>query len=230
MNLSLWTESMTLAWNQTLGAVIAYLPRAIFAILVALLGIILGNYLRDLLVKGLRMLKFEQAIRDTKFQAFLKKAEITHKLEDLIAGTVKWIVVITFFISATNLAGLTSVASILTGVLTYVPSVISAVIVLALGVLLAGLVEGVVKGSLSSIDLKTARLMGKISSYTVVTIAILAAFSEMGIAANFINTLFIGFVAMLSLGFGLAIGLGAKDVVSKLLTDWYKQVQKELKN
>lgn len=230
MDLSLWTESMTLAWNQTLGAVIAYLPRGIFAILVALLGIVLGNYLRDLLIKALGMLKFEQAIKDTKFQAFLKKAEITHKLEDLVAGTVKWVVVITFFISATNLAGLTSVASILTGILSYVPSVISAVIVLALGVLLAGLVEGVVKGSLSSIDLKTARLMGKISSYTVVSIAILAAFSEMGIAANFINTLFIGFVAMLSLGFGLALGLGAKDVVNKMLTDWYKQVQKELKN
>lgn len=230
MDFSLWTENLSLAWNQTTGAVISYLPRGIFAILVAILGIVLGNYLRDLLIKGLRMLKFEQAIKDTKFQAFLKKAEVTHKIEDLVAGTAKWVVVITFFISATNLAGLSSVASILTGILTYVPSVISAVIVLALGVLLAGLVEGVVKGSLSSIDLKTARLMGKVSSYTVVTIAILAAFSEMGIAANFINILFIGFVAMLSLGFGLALGLGAKDVVNKMLTDWYKQVQKELKN
>lgn len=229
MDINIWTSSTSMAWDETIGSMLAYMPRAIFAILIAVAGVIIGNYARVLLVKGLRAIKLEAAIANTKFQTFLKKAEITHKVEDIISGTVKWLIVLTFFISATNIAGLTSVASILTGIISYIPSVISAVIVLSLGVLLAGLVESVVKGSLSSIDLKTARLMGRIGSYTVVTIAILAAFSEMGIAANFINTLFIGFVAMLALGLGLAIGLGAKDVVNKILTDWYKRVQKELK-
>lgn len=229
MDFNFLTQTTTLAWNQTLGVIASYLPRGIFALVVALAGIVLGNYLRDLVLKALRLVKFDTAIKNTKFEAFLKKAEITHKVEELLATSVKWLVVLTFFISATNIAGLSSVASILTSILGYIPSVISAMIVLALGVLLAGLVEGIVKGSLSSIDLKTARLLGKVSSYTVVTIAILAAFSELDIASNFINTLFVGFVAMLSLGFGLAIGLGSKDVVNKLLTDWYKQVQKELK-
>jgi hypothetical protein len=99
---------------------------------------------------------------------------------------------------------------------------------MAIGVLLAGLVEGVVKGALASVDLKTARLMGKIASYTVVTIATLAAFSELKIAESFINILFIGFVAMLSLGFGLAIGLGAKDVIGQALSEWYKELKRDL--
>jgi small-conductance mechanosensitive channel len=107
--------------------------------------------------------------------------------------------------------------------------VLSAVIVLSIGVLLAGVVEGLVKGALASVDLKTARLMGKIASYTVVSVAVLAAFSELNIAASFINILFIGFVSMLALGFGLAIGLGAKDVVGEVLSDWYKDLKKELK-
>lgn len=230
MDINTWTRSTSLAWDQTIGAMFTYMPRAIMAVLVTVAGVVIGNYARLLLGKALRAIKLEAAIENTKFQTFLKKAEITHKVEDIISGTLKWSIVLIFFISATNIAGLTSVASILTGIISYIPSVISAVIVLSLGVLLAGLVEGVVKGSLSSIDLKTARLMGRISSYTVVTIAILAAFSEMGIAAGFINTLFIGFVAMLALGLGLAIGLGAKDVVNKILTDWYKRVQKELKD
>jgi hypothetical protein len=71
--------------------------------------------------------------------------------------------------------------------------------------------------------------MGKIASYTVVTIAALAALSELNIAENFINILFIGFVAMLALGFGLAIGLGGKDLVAVMLTDWHKNLKKELK-
>lgn len=230
MDLNLWTRSITLVWDQTLGSTVAYMPKILFAILVALLGVVLGNYVRDLTIKALRLVKFEKAIADSKFQLFLRKAEVTHKLEDLIAGTLKWLIVLTFFISSTNIAGLSSVAAILTGVLTYVPRIISAVIVLVLGVLLAGIVESLIKGSLSSLDLKTARLMGKISSYTVVTVATLAAFSELQIASAFINIIFIGFISMLSLGFGLAIGLGAKDLVSKVLGEWYKKLQKELKN
>ena len=71
--------------------------------------------------------------------------------------------------------------------------------------------------------------MGKVASYTVVTITTLAAFSELKIASAFINILFIGFVAMLALGFGLAIGLGAKDVIGQALSDWYKEVKRDLK-
>lgn len=216
-------------FSSSFSLLFSYLPNFFGAILAVLIGIILGNWTKNLIIKGLQMLNIESLIEDTKFKNFLIKAEVTQRLEVVVASIVKWLIVLTFFIAAMNLVGLSSVSSVLTGILSYIPSVISAVIVLAIGVLLAGLVESLVKGALSSVDLKAARLMGKIASYTVVTIAVLASFSELKIAESFINILFIGFVSMLTLGFGLAIGLGAKDVVSKILADWYKDLQKELK-
>ena len=220
---------MELIWNHTLGTVLGYLPRLFFAILITIFGFVLGNFVRTVVERTLRLIKFENLTRNSKIHLFLKNAEITHKFEDILGIALKWLIVVIFFISATDLAGLTSVAGILTSILSYLPRLLSALIVLVLGVLLAGLVESLVKGSLTSVDLKTARLMGKISSYSIVVITTLAAFSEMGIAKNFIDILFVGFVAMLSLGFGLALGLGAKDLISDILTDWYKQVKKELK-
>lgn len=225
------------SWQIALGAVIgtaygqtlSFLPRLVGALLVFVLGIVLGNWLRTAIIKGLQWMKLESLTQDSKIKEFLKKAEVSQKMEEILGSIVKWVVVLVFFIAATNILGLTTVASLLGGILSYIPNVISAVIVIALGVLLAGVVEGVVKGALASVDLKTSRLMGKIASYTVVTIAVLAAFSELKIAENFINILFIGFVAMLALGFGLAIGLGAKDTVSKLLTEWHAELKKELK-
>ena len=96
--------------------------------------------------------------------------------------------------------------------------------VLFIGVLLAGLVEGLLKGTLKSVDAKSARALGKVGSYLVVTIAIMIAISELGIAKEFIFVLFVGFVAMLSLGFGLALGLGGKNLVGKLLERWYDDI------
>lgn len=229
MNFNVWQQALTNVWSGTLGTTFTFLPNLLGAIVVALAGIIIGNWVRSLVIRSLQLIKLERLLTDTKLKAFLVKAELTQKLEEIIGSIFKWLIVLTFFIAATNIVGLGAVSAVLISILGYIPNVMSAVIVMAIGVLLAGIVEGLVKGALASVDLKTARLMGKIASYTVVTITTLAAFSELKIAESFINILFIGFVAMLALGFGLAIGLGAKDVVGKMLSDWHHDVQKELK-
>lgn len=207
----------------------AALPSLLGGLLVFVLGVIIGNLAQKAVVRALQAIHFEDLVKDTKFRDFLHRAELTEKVEVMLGTAVKWLILTIFFIAATNIWGLTTVSTLLLGIFGYLPNIISAVIVLAIGVLLAGIVESMVKAGLASIDLRTARLMGKIASYLVVTIAILAAFSELRIARDFINILFIGFVAMLSLGFGLAIGLGAKDLVSKLLGNWYTEVSTELK-
>ena len=229
MDIMAWQNALYSVWVSTITSLLNLFPHILGAIVIATIGVVIANWVKALAVKSLQMIRFETLIKDSKFKAFLVKAEITDKVEEVIGGILKWLIVLTFFIAATNILGLTTVSNVLGGVLSYVPNVISAVIVLAIGVLLAGIVEGVVKGALATVDLKTSRLMGKVASYTVVTIAILAAFSELKIASSFINILFIGFVSMLALGFGLAIGLGAKDVIGQILADWYQELKHDLK-
>lgn len=229
MDIQAWQSALYTVWVSTITSFLSLFPNILGAILVGTLGIVIGNWVKTIVVKSLQMIRFETMIKDSKFKAFLVKAEVTDKVEDVIGSVLKWLIVLTFFIAATNILGLTTVSNVLVGVLAYVPNVMSAVIVMAIGVLLAGIIEGVVKGALASVDLKTSRLMGKIASYTVVTITTLAAFSELKIASAFINILFIGFVSMLALGFGLAIGLGAKDVIGQALSDWYKEMKHDLK-
>lgn len=228
-NFNSWQLALGAVAGTTLTQFLSFLPSLVGALLVFIIGILVGNWSKTLIIKGLQLIKLESLSKDSKIKAFLKKAEITQKIEEIIGSIVKWVIVLVFFIAATNILGLTTVSNLLGGILSYVPNILSAVIVLALGILLAGVVEGIVKGALASVDLKTSRLMGKIACYAVITIATLAAFSELKIAAGFINILFIGFVAMLALGFGLAIGLGAKDTVAKILSDWHTDLQKELK-
>jgi hypothetical protein len=229
MDFSAWQNALYSAWMGAIGSTFTILPKVVGAVLVGVIGIVLGNWVKTLTVKSLQMLRFETLIKDSQFKAFLLKADVTQRVEEVIGSILKWLIVLTFFIAATNIIGLSAVSAVLAGVLSYIPNVISAVIVMAIGILLAGLVEGVVKGALASVDLKTSRLMGKIASYTIVTITTLAAFSELKIASAFINILFIGFVSMLALGFGLAIGLGAKEVVGQALSDWYKELKRDLK-
>lgn len=229
VTLNSWQGAVQEALTGVTQGTLYFLPNLLGAILVLIIGILVGNWSKTLIVKTLQALKLESLVKETKFKKFLSKADVTQKIEELIGSIVKWLLMLTFFIAALNILGLTAISALLTSILGYVPNVISAVIVLAIGVLLAGLLESVVKGALASIDIKTSRLMGKVTSYIIITITILVAVSELNIAQSFINIFFIGFVTMLAIGFGLAIGLGSKDLVAKILSEWHTNLKKELK-
>ncbi|NMB56820.1 hypothetical protein GYA19_02675 [Candidatus Beckwithbacteria bacterium] len=220
-------DAMINSTNDVFLIFYSFLPRLLGAILVFLVGILLANWLKKLIVKILESINLSKIAKETKLQEFLQNAEIKTKLEEIIAAIFKWLVVLIFSVAAINLLGLDTISSILNGFLNYLPKVIASIFILALGVFLAGIVESLVKGAVAQIDLKTARLLGKIASYLVVVFATMAALTELGIAETLINILFIGMVAMLALGFGLAIGLGAKDTVGKIIEDSYKKFKKE---
>lgn len=218
------------AANNLFYTFVSFLPSLIGAILVFAVGWILGNFLKMLTIKLARAIKLPELIKNEPLEKFLTESGFGPKVELFIGETIRFFVVLVFFIAAINLLGLSAVSMVLTGILAYVPNVIAAILILVLGTIVAGLVESLVKGSLSAVEIKTARLLGKTSSYIVLVFTILAALSQLNIAQDFIQILFIGFVATISIGLGLSIGLGSKDLVSKILDDWYINFKKDTKN
>ena len=61
--------------------------------------------------------------------------------------------------------------------------------------------------------------MGNIISYSAWILAILAILYQLQIVPTLILTIFIGFVALIVITFGLAFGLGGKDLAKKVLED-----------
>lgn len=224
-----WQEAFFLALSDILVNVLSYIPTIIGALAVFLIGLIMAKWCKALTIKVLKVVRFSTLVKKFGLEPFLEKAEIKLKAEEILGSIVKWLIILVFFIATINLLGLSTVSVVLNSILGYIPRVISAVLVLTVGVLLAGLIEGVVKGALGQVDVKASRLLAKIASYLVVIFASLAAINELQIAQALISTLFMGFVATLALGIGLAIGLGAKDLVSQVLKEWYEDFKKEIK-
>lgn len=220
-------QAIVAAASGILSRFFGFIPVLIGALVVFLFGLVLGKWTKVLIVKVLSALKLDQVLRKAGLDSYLKKAEIRGRLEVFFGELVRWLIVLVFSVAAVNLLGLTTVSAVLNSLLAYIPNIISAVLVLTIGVLLAGLVESLIKGAVSQLDVRASRLLAKIASYLVVIVAALAAVNELGIAQSLINTLFIGVVATLSLGIGLAIGLGARDLVSKMLMDWYQAGKKK---
>lgn len=214
--------------NSIFLGIAQFLPTLIGALVVFIVGLILSNWVKSLTIKLFRLLKLSRITASENVKNFLEQAQITQTIESLLGSIVKSIIILIFSITSINLLGLSTVTQVLNRLLAYIPNIIAAIIILAVGIVIAGIVEKVLKGSLSSIDLKTSRSLAKLASYLVVVMTSLAALSQLGIAESFVNIIFIGFVAMLSIGLGLSLGLGSKDLVGKILEDWYKNIKKDL--
>lgn len=220
-----WQQSLNLGITYTIAQFSTFLPRLVAATLIVFLGILLAKVLRKLVVKTLEAFRLSRLVEKTPLELFLKNAEVGTRFEDAVATVFYWLLLFIVLYTAVSVLGLTSLSDVLNQILGYIPHIFSALIIFLVGVLLAGFVESFVKGTLRNFDIHTARLFAKIASYMVVTIATLAAVSELGIASQFLTILFVGVVFAFSLGAGLAIGLGGQDTVRKIMSDWYKRTR-----
>src|SRR3989344_5336984 len=183
-------DSLSGAASLVLVTIISYIPLLLAAIIVFVIGLILANWTKTLVIKLLNLLHISDLLGKRGFKQFLENADITTKFESVVGELIRYLIVLIFAIASINLLGLNTVTQVLNGLLGYLPNIFAAVLILGAGVVLAGFLEKVVKGSLGSVNLKLSRLMAKFTSYLIVIFAALAAISQLGIAKNFIDTLF----------------------------------------
>lgn len=220
-------QTLQASWDYVLATAVTslglLLPRIVGALTALVVGVVLAKLIRGLVQRVLRAITFSRFVSKTPLQLAFQNDNLGEKIEDSIANTFYWLSVLVVVYIMVAILGLGSVTVVLEKILGYIPSVISAMFIILFGVLVAGWVESLVKGAVRAIDQRTSRLAGKVASYFVVSLAAITALSELGIAADFLKIIFVGFVSMISLGFGLALGLGGKTVVEKVLMTWYER-------
>ena len=102
-------------------------------------------------------------------------------------------------------------------VLLYLPQVIVAVLILVLAAIVAETAKNIIAGSARAAGAHSGNLAGTVAKYAIWITAILAVLNQLGVATEFVQTLFTGIVVAIALGFGLAFGLGGKEAASRTI-------------
>jgi hypothetical protein len=209
-------DSMTTLFNE----IMAFLPELLAALLIIILGFIIGGLLGKA-VRGLfKSMKLDHALDKAGVDDLTNRAGFAFKPAMFAGNLVKWFIILAFTIVALNVLGLESVTDFMSEILTYLPKVLAAALMLFVGLIIAqgtrGIVEGAVR-SAKTISSDKAPMLGNIAYYAVIVFAVLAALNQMEIAPELIQILFTGIVVALSLAFGLAFGLGGRTTASRYL-------------
>lgn len=204
-----------------LTAFIGFLPRLIIAFLIFFLGKMVANYVASGIGKIVETVNLKKVIESFELGVTVPQ-ESLQGFTRVISLLSRYVILYFTLILTFELLGLSGVAEFLRSLAGILPKIISSVFIILLGVISAGVVEALIKKAFLEIDPAAARLSGKIASYVVIAFFVLMSLAEIGVASFFINTLFVGFVAAISLAFGLSIGLGSREVITETLQKWYK--------
>lgn len=224
--LSTWQTALLGSWGQVWVSFLGYIPSILGAIVIFAVGLILAFWAKRLVVEFLKLVRFEKLTKTAGVERYLKKADIKLSFVDLLGTIVEWIVILIFFLAVVDILGLSAVSAVLATVLGYVPNVIAAALIIAAGYIIAGVVEGLVRGALVSVNHDIAKPTSKFARWIIMIVAVFAAIDQLQIAQGLIATFFQGLTYTIVLVVGLSVGLGAKDLIARVLNDWYDKIHK----
>lgn len=212
MLIQTWGESLNDSFQGVWDGVARIVPNILAAVVIFIIGWIVAALVGRLVSQLMKAIKVDSALQQAGFEAVMKRAGLNLNAGAFLGGLVRWFVIIVFLVASFEVLGLTQVTSFLQNVvLLYLPQVIVAVLILLVAVVLAEAMQKVVSGSAKAAGVRSANLLGSITKWAIWIFALLTALVQLGIAVTFINTLFTGVVVALSIGFGLAFGLGGQD-------------------
>jgi len=218
MNLNIWGDILKGAFEQVLAGVLGVLPNIVIAIVVVILGWLIGIALLKIVEQIVRAIKLDKALSSAGLDELLGKGGIKLNSGRFLGELVKWFVIIISLVTAFDVLGLKQVNDFLTGVVVgYIPQVIAAVLILLISVVIAEALRRTVIAAAKAANLGSANFLGSVTKWAIWVFAALAALFQLGIGAIFIQTLFTGVIVALALAFGLAFGIGGRDAAAGFL-------------
>ncbi|HEY4476975.1 MAG TPA: hypothetical protein VJB69_03295 [Candidatus Paceibacterota bacterium] len=230
MLLNTWNNVLTDSFQNLWGGVIAFIPNLLVAIIIFVLGWVVGIVLGQWVSRLIKSIQVDKALKNVGAEEVLGKAGFRLDSGAFIGGLVKWFVIVAFLVASFNVLGLSQVNDFLAQVLNYLPRVIIASLILILAAAIADVLTRVVTGSVRAAGITSSNIFGSITKWAVWVFAIFAAIDQLGVLSAATNSLVVsllgGVVNMLTLALGLAFGLGGKEAASRYL----ERLREDMKN
>lgn len=209
-------------WFTTLiERALAYLPNVIGAIVLTVVGWMVGRLLRAFvrrLADGV-----VASLGRLPGSSDLQRSGAHSTVVELLAGGVYWLVVMVFFLAAVHLLQLPFLGSLVAETTAYLPHVVAASMMILVGYVAGGIARGAIARATRSSGVAYGDLLGRMMQTAVLLVALVVAVDELGIDNTFLVMASGIFLAATLGGAAVAFGLGARTSVGNLLASHYVQ-------
>lgn len=227
-----FTEQFTEAANQTggalsdsfelaFGSVMQWAPSVVAMLVVVVFGYIVARLLGRAMVTVCEKIGLQMAAERSGLVTSMQDVGIERTVPQIIGVIVFWLLMCVFLMAGCNILGLEAVGTAMQSLVEYIPKLIVAAVIVVVGLLLATFLRGVVATSADRVGITYAQQLAAACYYVLGLMVFIAAFEQLEIKFELLSYAILIAFGAVAVGFGLAFGLGGRDVMSGILAGYY---------
>ncbi|MEX2118822.1 MAG: hypothetical protein WD847_04360 [Pirellulales bacterium] len=220
-NFETWGEALVASFTRAFGQIIGLLPNVVAMLVVLVVGYIVARVLDKFAATLAHSLGLETAAERSGLVQSMKQVGIHRTVPAIVGQIVFWLTMCVFLTAGFNILGLQTVSTAMERIVAYIPNLLVATVVVVIGLLVAGLLRGVIATGADRIGVTYAENLANACYYVLALMTFIGAFDQLGIQFGLLKEMILIAFAALALGFGLAFGLGGREVMGGILAGYY---------
>jgi len=207
-----------LAGAESLGTIV---PALIGAGVILLTGYFLARQIEKWTDHLLKRMEFNKVAQAGGLTEAMERAGTRLDPVHAIGKLLFWLVMLVVILLSATALGLESINQMFGMMLSYIPTIIAAIIIVILGMIVGEFVRALVLASAGNVE--GVPTLAKVAKTAVILIAIFMALQQVGVAGDIVTSAFTLIVGAVALAFGLAFGLGNRELAGEITRRWYEE-------
>jgi hypothetical protein len=218
------------SFNSVAQEIVFYLPRIVAALIILIIGWIVGKAAGRLAAGLLDRMGVDDAVEKTFLGDMIKRAGMT--VRGVFDALVRWFIYIIFIVAAINVLDIPALTLLLSQFVLYLPQLIAGILVLVVGLILVNFIMNWIGRELVSNRVAFADIITIVLKAFFSLVIIILALDQMLIDTTIIYTFLVpiawGIGVGLALAVGIGVGWGSKDAVSEYLREKRPAIEQEV--
>ena len=216
-----WEEMLLSSLTTFSQRTFNVLPNLIGALLVLLIGWLIAKGASTAIRKILQSKTMLRMTDRLNKLSLLQRSDVSLDSVRIISQFVYWVILLIFFVAASETLGWTAVSRALNNLINYLPSLLSAIVIALIGLYLAQTIRNIIQAALHSLQVGAAKLISNLAFYLIATMVILTALEQAGVDTGIVTanlTLIIGAIVG---AFAISFAIASRHVLENILASFY---------
>jgi hypothetical protein len=214
-----WSAQLVAVFSDTVDALVMYLPVALTALAVVLVGWLVAHLLRLVVRRALRSMDWLFARIATR--SGRRSETIVRVTSRAVSTAVFWIVLLVFVASALRILGGSLFERWTENLLGYLPSAIGGVIIIVIGFTGGALARHVLEQASVGLGIGQSSLLGRFAQGAIVLSGLVIGIDQLGVNVDFLIQLTTVTAAAVFGGIALVFALGTRQHLANLIGAHY---------
>ncbi|MGB7876875.1 MAG: hypothetical protein WBL25_21025 [Anaerolineales bacterium] len=212
-----WTN----LWEETLRAVVIWLPNLLGALVLLLVGWLVARLVQFVIGGLLRRLRLDTLTERVGISRILSNADLDPSMSNLLARLAYWLILFVFVLAAAESLGLIGVTEMLNRLVGYLPNVLAAALILLFGSLVAQVIGDTLGKMTAEAGVTAGSALGQVVRYTLLIFAIILALGQLGIQTDLLTIAASALVIATALALALAFGYGSRELARNIMAGYH---------